>query len=252
MSRTRWVLSAREQIEHLARAEQLRAMGLDIAVPIRPSLVPVADFEIEYAPEFHNVILNIPGRIVLATGARIVARRPILLEGNVDVRLPWNGPEFELLYPDANRPYRLVSELTFDREDVLNQRLQEGIRLQRGDVLEGMLLLVAYQAQLPEEYCHGTPIGVRIALWDSLGAEIAAQGTVRVNRRMEAAPRLTPPKERLFGKSSALYTHNHGANPAAQILPQGPLACSIAGVSSDPEGNTAKVSKQVQEGLPIQ
>lgn len=202
MPKTRWELTAREQVEHLARAEQLRAMGVDVEIPKLQSPVPDVDFEIGYAPDFHNIIFNSsPSRVVLVTGARIVPRRSgVYIDENIRVSLPWKGPEFDLWYTDGCKPhpYRVVPGLTLDPEDVLNHRLEEGMRLQRGKALTGLLLAVAYEAQLPKEYRHGTRISLRVALIDSLGNELAAEGTVHVVRHMEVKKRANHRKGNLF------------------------------------------------------
>lgn len=202
MPRTRWELTARAQLEHIARVEQLHDMGVDVKMPKLQCSDPDVDFEIGHGPNFCNIVFNSsPSRIVLVTGARIVPRRSgIYLDDNIRVRLPWEGTEFELWYTDGvrPRPYRVVPGLTLDWENVLNHQLEEGIRLQRGKVLTGTLLLVAYEAQLPKEYRQGELINVRVALIDSLGTELAAEGTVHVDRRREVTQQPQPRKENLF------------------------------------------------------
>jgi hypothetical protein len=187
MPRTRWQLNPREQVEHRARAEQLRDLGIDLEVPKMLPPVPDVDFEIGYAPDFHNVIFNYsPSRIMLVTGVRIVGRHSVYLDENIRVSLPWDGPEFELWYTNGYKHlYRIVPGLTLELGKLINQQLEEGIRLQRGKVLSGLLLAVAYEAQLPKEFSHGTPIRLRVGLIDSLGDELAAEGTVHVDRRLE-------------------------------------------------------------------
>ena len=189
MPRTRWELPPHAQLEHMARLRQLAAMGVDVEMPEDSASTPEVEFEIGYAPSFHNIIFNAsPSRIVLLTGARIVSRcSGIYFDENIEVTLPWNGPQFQLWYSDGVHefPYRIVPGLRLDWNQVLNHQLEQGIRMQKRKVLTGMLLFVAYEAQLPVEYRHGTPIGIRVALIDSLGVEFPADGTVLVNRRLE-------------------------------------------------------------------
>ncbi len=100
---------------------------------------------------------------------------------------------------DANVHIRLSLGLTLDLGELINAQLEEGIKLKRGKVLSGLLLAVAYEAQLPKELRHGAPICLRVGLIDSLGNEHAAEGRVHVDRRLEITQQPRPSKGDLFG-----------------------------------------------------
>ena len=208
MPRTRWELTPHEQVEHISGLKELRALGIDVDVPKVHSAAPDLDFEIGYGPPFYNVIFNSPhSGIVLLTGARIVARRSgICLDDNIEVSLPRGGANFQLWYTDGVRekPYRVAPELTLDWEEVLNHRLEQGIRLKQGRILEGLLLLIAFEAKLPKEYQHGERIELQIALIDSLNTEFVAEGTVLVDRRKEATQRPKPRRANPISEDSGL------------------------------------------------
>ena len=130
-----------------------------------------------------------PNGCRLLTGARIVARRSgIYLTEDIDVRLPCDGPPFTLcdIPEEDDRPNcRLGPGLYFQREQLLNQHLGAGIRLQKGQILWGFLLMVADRTQLPREYLDNDPIAIRVWLFDSLGTEDVADGVVGIDRRIE-------------------------------------------------------------------
>ena len=190
MARKRRELTNSEQLKHAAEIEHLRDIGIDIGVNQSIATTPNLDFEIGYGPNFHNIIFkSTPWQIGLVMGARIVARRSdIYLTGDIEVQLPWHGPEFMLweALDDDEWYFRFDPVGYFEKDQVLNLQLEAGLRLQPGKVLSGFLILVADGVQLPADYADRTPVDVQITLFDSLGTEYSAQGIVGVDRRIEA------------------------------------------------------------------
>jgi hypothetical protein len=64
---------------------------------------------------------------------------------------------------------------------VLNGRIENNLVLERGQVVEGLLLATGIRP-IPVQYsdCAGAPF--RLTLWDQFGNEIGAQGTLSVLR----------------------------------------------------------------------
>ena len=188
MSRIRWELTAREHVEYSLRTEQLVAIGFDVQVPQRLSPAPDVDLEIGYAPDFLNIVFDLaPWRVVLVTGIKLVARRSgIYINDDVQITLPWGGHDFELwsVGDEEDRPCRLFRELCIDRNQVLNHRLEGGIRLQRGEVITGLLVAVALRTQVPSQHAHGALVKTSITFRDSLGTPFSAAGAVHVDRRI--------------------------------------------------------------------
>ena len=188
MPRTKWTLTNNELIVHAARAAQLRAMGVEISVPPLPSPPPTVEVEIGFD---YNIIFNSsPLDVTLATSVRILPRRSgIYLADQVDVTVPFDTSTFELCYPTGrDNKYWVLRNRSFDYAEVLNHRLESGIRLVKGKAVSGLLLLYA-QGQLPAEYRHGARINVNLTFFDSLGTEYDAQTAVRVHRQAESSCR---------------------------------------------------------------
>ncbi len=183
MPRRHWKLSAREAIEYTARAHELREMGVPIEVPDPPQAA--VDLQVACAGNF--IFNSSPLHMTLVIEVRMLARRSdIYMCDELSVTLPWSGPVFEIGY-DLGRsaePYRISANLAYDREQVLNERLSLGMRLQKGKIVSGLLVLLG-QGQLPTGYRNGKPINVEISLFDSLGAEFKAQAVILVNRNLE-------------------------------------------------------------------
>jgi hypothetical protein len=183
MPRTKWKLTKHEQFEHASSVAWLRTTGIDIRVPKLASVEPLVDLQIEYA---HNFIFNSsPDHMTLVIDVRLLPRRDgIYLEDNLRVSLPWEGPLFELWYRAGREsdPYRIPPCLSYRREDVLNEQLAEGIRLTKGKVVKGTLLLIAWDEQLPEQYRHGEIIDVGLSLFDTLGREFTRKTKIQVDR----------------------------------------------------------------------
>jgi len=197
MPRIIWNLSKREQLEHVARAQWLHSIGVDINVPRLPSCDPAVDFEIGYD---YSLISNWYSDIVLVTGARITRQCSGTLQvDEAAVSLPWDGPPFDLLdMPTGNaKEYQIPPGLTLPRDQVLNDQLAPGVRLQRGKTLSGLLVLVGWDAQLPAQYCHGSMIRIEISLSDCSGAELRAKGAVRIDRKLEGNLRAALPRKKM-------------------------------------------------------
>ena len=200
MPRRRWKLSAREELEYAARAQELQEMGVPMEVPSPPQ----SALELQVACGGNFIFNSSPLHMTLVTEVRMIAMRSgIYLSDEVSVTLPWSGTPFELGY-DSGRsaePYRIADNLSYDRPQVLNERLILGMRLQKGKFVSGVLVLLG-QGQLPAEYGHGALMSTEVTLFDSLGAEFSAQAAVRVNRNLERK-RETPTEA--MTKSSNLW-----------------------------------------------
>ena len=202
MPRTRWELSRQQQKAHVVRAKRLAAMGVEIIEPKLQSNDPGVRFDIGYAPKFYNVIFNSSlSTVTLITGARIIANRArITLEEMITVTLPWEGSEFEFQpwSPDSwdADSYRVAPGLTVFSNELLPLHLDENPRLLPGKPYTGLLLAIAYGAQLPQDCEHGTPVSVGLTLYDSFDTELCAEGTVFIDRRAEIADRQDARKPR--------------------------------------------------------
>ena len=198
MPRRRWKLSAREELEYAARAQELHEMGIPIEVPAPPQ-APV-DLQVACAGNF--IFNSSPLHMTLVTEVRLLATRSgIYLTDEVSVTLPWSGPVFELGYDSGrnSKPYRIAANLSYDRAQVLNERLVLGMRLQKGKFVSGLLVLLGH-GQLPAEYGDGALMNFEVTLFDSLGAEFNAQAVVRVDRKL-GQKRETCTKEMTKGSS---------------------------------------------------
>ena len=183
MPRRHWKLSAREELEYAARAHELREMGVPIEVPDPPQ----AAVDLQVACGGNFIFNSSPLNMILVIEVSMLARRSdICMCDELSVILPWSGPVFEIGY-DLGRsaePYRISANLAYDRDQVLNERLFMGMRLQKGKIVSGLLVLLG-QGQLPAAYRNGKPINVEISLFDSLGGEFKAQAVTLVNRNLE-------------------------------------------------------------------
>jgi hypothetical protein len=186
VSRIRWKLTTEEEGRYVVRSRQLAALGIDIKVP-EPALVPgIIDIEVGWGPEFYNVIFEYKNQLVIAAGIHMVGRRSdIYLGEGMTLTLPWAVPEFELLeLGDGEERHFRIGGFELDTHELLNSRLQAGLRLQRGKPVTGILLARALKAILPSEYRHGAAVPVEIAFRDSLKRFSSGQGLISINRRI--------------------------------------------------------------------
>ena len=216
MPRNRWDLPKHQCDQQRAQAERLKAAGVAIEVPSERSTESVF-IDFPYGPGFyvHNVIFDLgPGRLVIVAGVKLMARRSEICLEDCEFSLTWDGPQFSLWgLGDERLDYRVTRDVVFAREEVLNHRLEEGLRLKRDEPVWGLLIAQAFSSQLPPEYSHGAPLTVGLTFIDRAGeACVTTEGEVRVDRKLGSSSRI-----RLSRKSSGLFDREQsGHEPSSR------------------------------------
>jgi hypothetical protein len=129
MPRTRWALTRAAQDKYLADAKWLASAGAAIEIP-EPILSEPSPLRIDqYGPQYNHIVFN-PNqfRVGVIVGVRLLALRSGIEICDCHFALPREDPELILWDVSGESPrYRLTKGLEFDREEVLNSRIDEGL-----------------------------------------------------------------------------------------------------------------------------
>lgn len=115
-----------------------------------------------------------------AISVRLVAEQPCTLLG-CRMRTDWDE-HIVLRSFDEERHVCRLGPLSFAREEVLNQRIENGLRFDhRGDWFEGMILANGLRP-IPEKYLDGASVPFRLIFEDVFGEEIREAANLLVTR----------------------------------------------------------------------
>jgi hypothetical protein len=175
-------LSRADQAKYLDRLKKLRAEGLDFEIP-EEWVENSRALDIVLAGPAENTVIETPSHgVVYAVRIRGVAQRSgsIVTEWDLctdydDQIVPESFNDRETVYRPGGQEYR--------RCDVLNQRIENGMRLSRGQIVEGWLLATGLR-RVPMEY--GNTVSLELVLRDQFGHEITAECKASVLRRTQS------------------------------------------------------------------
>ncbi|MGH9544340.1 MAG: hypothetical protein ACRD23_03910 [Terriglobales bacterium] len=125
---------------------------------------------------------------------RLVSRRSRLILPYHRLTAKWDS-EIALVDFDEDNPICKLGWLTYPRDHVLNQRLQNSLQFHyRGQMIEGTILALGVQP-LPAAYRTGARVPLQITFGDTLGHQIDVEAELysdRMTKRKNAtAPRGT-------------------------------------------------------------
>jgi hypothetical protein len=184
MPRTRWTLPRSAQDEYLVQAKWLASAGAAIEIP-EPILSEPSPLRItQYGPQFNHIVFNRNQfRVGVVVGVRLLALQPRIEICDCHFALPWEDPELFLWdVSEESKRYRFTKRLEFDREEVFNSRIVEGLSLRVGEPVEGLLIATG-SAPLPTRYCHGAAVSAELTFVDQFDRHCSEKMELLVNRR---------------------------------------------------------------------
>jgi hypothetical protein len=174
----RRTLTQAERDEHLARAERLRASGVDIEIAAAwqerncPLEIIVAPSAVSMVFEFRN------GGIGYAPFVRLTARAGLTI-ADCEIATKWDD---QIVLGSFRDPVCRLGTVEYRQSEVLNQRIENGLRLVRGESVEGYILATGLR-RVPTEYGAAVPFG--IVLSDPFGDPFHADGMLSVLRQVQ-------------------------------------------------------------------
>jgi hypothetical protein len=214
MPRTKWALTRAAQDKYLVDAKWLASAGAAIEIP-EPILSEPSPLRIDqYGPRYNHIVFN-PNefRVGVIVGVRLLALRSGIEICDCHFALPWGDPELWDVSGESPR-YRLTKGLEFDREEVLNSRIDEGLSLRVGKPVEGLLIATG-PAPLPTRYCHGAAVNGKLTFVDQFDRHYQAKMELLVNRRVGERLNIARPR-----KGSALFDREEFTLQDDESLPR--------------------------------
>jgi hypothetical protein len=216
MPRTMWALTRAARDKYLVDAKWLASAGAAIEIP-EPVLSEASPLRIDqYGPEFNQIVFNQNQfRLGLIVGVRLLALRPGIEICGCHFALPWEDPALFLWDVSAeSKRYRFTKGLEFDREEVLNSRIVEGLSLRVGEPVEGLLLATG-SAPLPTRYCHGAAVNAELTFVDQFDRHCSEKMELLVNRRVGETLNIDDPR-----KGSTLFEREDFKFEGDESLPK--------------------------------
>ena len=209
-------LTKSEMLSHLARAEKMVAAGVKIQIReewrevSRPRQDPrhrgrwggLATFAFDLTT----------GRAGYVISVRLVGRA---LGTLLDCRLTTSWDDYIVLasFNDEGDSICRLGLLEYPRDQVLNLRLQNSLRFQRGQMIEGVILATGVNP-IPEAYRHGQIVPIGLAFLDQNENQIRETADLFVDR-------LWKPKHKFAPRKTGLFDRGELSPPRAGYHPEG-------------------------------
>ncbi len=202
-------LARSEQLDHLARAKQMRAAGVDVQIrdewweaarPLNVTIIP-----------FHSHVYDLRrGGAAYAVWVRLVARwRTTVTSCQL---LTERDHGIELVEFDDDRPSCSLEPQVFPLHRVLNPRLMSPLNFHgRDHMVEGVILFAG--PQLSPELLHGMALRCTLTFFDPNENEICKAGQLFVDRT--GKPRSQP-----LSRRSGLYDDDEIFVTSRPLFPQ--------------------------------
>jgi hypothetical protein len=158
----------------------LQADGLDFEIPEElPENSRALDITVAGGP-VSWVFESSRGTVFYVIEVRLVAERPDTLL-YCRIRTDWDN-HIVLRSFDDYRPLCRLGSLDYPRAEVLNHRIENGLRFdRRGDWFEGMILAHGLRP-IPEKYHDGAIVPFQLTFEDVFGEEISEDAKLFVDR----------------------------------------------------------------------
>jgi hypothetical protein len=178
-------LNRAEQARYLIALRQLQAAGVDVGIP-EELLENSRAVDITVAGGPASSVFDSSGGTFYATWVRLVAERPSTL---LDCRMSTDWDKHIVLRSfDEERPVCKLGPLDYSRTEVLNHRIENGLRFdRRGDWFEGMILANGLRP-IPEKYRDGAIVPFQLTFEDVFGEKISETAKLSVVRTEKQRP----------------------------------------------------------------
>ena len=194
-------LTRPEKLDHLARAKQMRAEGVDLR--IREEWLEGAHSLDITIVGFHSMVYDLRGGgAAYAVWVRLVARRRITL---TDCKLvtDWDTDIGLVGFFDGREPVWWLGHQDFPRSQVLNQRIMDSLKFHGYDyMVEGVILFTGSQP-MPEAYPHGMNIPFTLVFLDQNENEIREDAELFVDRTWKQKNKFVPRGRSLYDPDEA-------------------------------------------------
>lgn len=236
MPTTRQKPTKAEIVEHVARARQMQALDIEVAIS-EEWLRIAAEYdqrntrvEIEQFGGIHeSTIFELEsGCVGYIVGVRITNQTSKVLDADLQLRMPWEDDLFEWLPPlkaplkfrtkadSSYQTYRFPgkSGIEFQYETVLNHVLLEGEGLPPGRPLRGLLL--ATGGLMPPHLQHGQWLSGTLAIMGSDHREYQQQVQLWTER-LESRPKPVTRRSSLHDDSEHSGVLNDARRPGREM-----------------------------------
>lgn len=234
-------LTRAEEAEYRVYLKQLQAEGIDVEIPEERQEAR-RDLQIDVGAPWENTVSEVRGGGIgyYAIYVRLIALRSGLILPETEISNAWD-PQIQIESLTGENPPYDFGGLCFPRDQVLNERILNGLRFHaRGDMVEGWIL-ASGSAPIPE--CpEGAPAPFLLQFFDQFGHEFGEEGYVSVLRstRREGATKQESASKQESApepRQSVLYA---GGAPEPRVVFRGPgesdsQAMSRSGASSSGE-----------------
>jgi hypothetical protein len=199
-------LSRQQRAIYLARAQDLRAAGLECQIPDELQ-EHSRSIDIFAASPEGNMLCELPsGVTAYAIWVHLVALVGNLILDSVRIVSEWDS-ESIVLWRNQRGLYCVGSAFEFTEKDVLNHRIEDGLPFRRGDIAEGWLVASGLRP-IPEGFQNRMLTKLSITFTD----QFAHEHTVQAHAVLERSARFRNSASRV-GKSSGLFE----VDPASAI-----------------------------------
>jgi hypothetical protein len=207
----RRALTKIERAEYLVRAEQLRASGLEIE-PSEKSGQQDPSLDVIVGPPTANTVCELrSGGIVYVPFVRLVARSRLTL---TDCDISTSYDDQIVLESFHDDPICRLGRAEYWQDEALNQQMEDGLVLSRGQMVEGYILASGLRRIPRERGKFAVPFVIVFS--DQFGDEFPAKGMFSVLRQAQ-------PDNARVEKGSGLY------GPDATGIPPEPSIGEQAG-----------------------
>ena len=175
----RRTLTQAERTEHLVRAEQLRASGVEIEIPEhwrdRNRTLDI----IVASPAESRVFESYTGGIFYAVLVRLLARFAVTLT-DCDITTEFDD---QIVMESFRDPVFTLGGQEYRQSEVLNHRIENNLRLVRGEVAEGLIVATGLH-RIPTKYDEFA-VPFKIVFSDQFGDGFPAIGMLSVSRQAQ-------------------------------------------------------------------
>jgi hypothetical protein len=178
-------LNRSELARYFITLRQLQAAGVEFEIP-EELLENARALDITVAGGPASSVFESSSGTLFAISVRLVAERPVTL---LDCRVSTEWDDHIVLRSfDEERHVCKLGPLSYSRGEVLNQRIENGLRFDhRGDWFEGMILANGLRP-IPEKYLDIAVAPFRLIFEDVFGEEISETAKLFVAPREKHRP----------------------------------------------------------------
>ncbi len=207
-------LTRNEQAKYLSIAKELETAGTKFEIPDEwQENSRFLHIMIAGSPE--SLITQIcPSIVLYAFRVRLLAERGVTVQ-EFEVAANWD-PGISPCYSEGRTPYRLAPALDFNVKEVLNDRIERGLRFRRGDLREGWLLAIGNKP-VPEKYTSGRPAPLDIVLVDQFSDRHVVTAEFLVERSGRSTGSVAKPKTSLFERAEESNMKEHSMGNAGRL-----------------------------------